>query len=363
MKRFILFFLLLPVCFSIGISPPDINIDYEPGKEISTKVRVINARDVEIPARITADGFLSNYTTFDKETFLIPPRSSETIGYTITLPEGLEPGPHKGYIVIKDNKEYGGGMFSVSVRVKQTVRTFVSYPGKFAILTVNAENVNEGERVPYTISIENKGQEPIREATLELAVRAGDKTPHTHTTGGLTVMPDTTHTIKDTLSPLEKGEYSLEATFIYDEEKTSEDQFFVGAYEVLLSNHSQRLYAGEITPFKVRLKSNWNGEIENVRVILDLRGKEYATQPVTLSAFQNKEQVIYVDDRTLTDGTTYNATLSVLFENQSFSRDVTLPVEKRAAEESPLNVSVVSVSLLAILIILIAVHIYISRRK
>ncbi|MFO7710400.1 MAG: hypothetical protein R6V53_01405 [Candidatus Woesearchaeota archaeon] len=363
MMRAIILLFLIPLSLAIGISPPDAAITYEPGAEIEGNVRIINARNLEIPAMISAEGFLEGNIEFDEEEFLIPAKSSKTIKYRIRLPEDMEPGPHTGYITIKDNKKYGGGSFAIAVSVKQTIKTFVSYPGKYAILSVNVENVNEGESARYSASIQNKGSEAIRNGTLELEVSSDQEVVESQEIEGLSVLPDTTHNLKNKLGKLEKGAYTLNARFIYDKEAESSDEFFVGSYEVLLSNHSDRLFASEITPFHVKLKSNWNGNISNVYASLILKGKEYKTQPITLSAFKEIDQIIYVDDMTLEAGEKYNTTLIVHFENQSYSREMQLEAVKRVSEEGPSVVNTVSITLAIVLILLLAAHLYISRKK
>ena len=319
--------ILIPSALAIGISPAIRTIEYVPGSEYTFTDTISNNRDVPIEVVIEPTGQLAPYITLHKNYTTLPPKGSAKISYDFVIPDGLEPGNRKVLISVTDDTQRGGGMFGIKVRVKGVLIVKVPYPGRYAMMRLDVENVNEGESIAYTVDIENMGLEPINTSTLRVnLIDSQGKVLKVNTHEVEIDSKSKTQITSSFPGEYGKGKYSIFAEYEYDLTINDSMDFFIGAYEMEITRLSEHLYYNQITPFETVVKSLWNGEIADVYVTVSLNGKEHQSVNKYFYPLDSEKFTTYIDDTSFALNKTYDATVTVYFGEQSLSKDVTLDV-------------------------------------
>jgi len=377
-KTLLCFFLiiLIPSIYAIGIIPPQYKVNLQPGTSKEYSHTIVNGRNIPIGVSVKISGPLASYITAKKTEFQVPAQGSRTLTYTFNAPAKLKPGWNNANIAITDLNTRGGGMFGIAVGVVGNFKVFSPFPDVYATGGLGVPNVNEGEDVSYKLELRSRGEQDITDADLSLSfLYEGEAVKEFHY-DGISIASMETHTKKGTIpgSNFGKGIYLAKAEFDYNADILRLNKtFIVGSYEVNIINHSQVLYAGQITPFSVTIKSNWNGEIKPVYITVEIEGKRFRSNEGFLKAFWKKTHTAYVEDLGFALGEKVPAKITVHFGKEEISKDVELLViEKKnlvtaAVVEGPSIFTTILSStttyLIAAVLILIIVNIILLLRK
>jgi len=99
---------------AVSISPLNFEVNGNPGDVISNVVRIVNDTEADMPVNMLVQDFvaagergevlikeggnesysLQNWVTLNPQTFIIPPRSSQLVEFTLRIPANAEPGGH-----------------------------------------------------------------------------------------------------------------------------------------------------------------------------------------------------------------------------------------------------------------------------
>lgn len=378
--RFLSFFLIFillvcPAVLAVGISPPGINFEYRPGEVVDSSFVVINNRDYPMKATVKIVGDLEPFIEVVGDEFLISPKSNKEIKFKVHMSEDMLPGTTSAKFEVLDHTVDGGGMFSVKTGVRGRLSVKVPYPGKYGLLGLSVENVNAGEPVSFKATIENRGTDVIESSIASvLFYDSSDKLVAQKLFDNVVLESKEKTTLVGIVDGAEfgKGVYRAVFTYDYGEVKSVEQTFVVGSYELIVTNTSDYLYLGEITPLLVDVKSNWNGLIEDAFVTAAVDGKTYSSQKADFDAFEEKELLIYVEDdnsRELGGYVSANIVVNIDGEDSPSSKSVSLLIKEKArpvVEEPSIFANGVSTTVLlalAVVILIIVNAIFLMKKK
>lgn len=328
----ILLTLFLPFTLAIGISPPQHEINFEPGKTVSFSHIIINNRDIPMKALINISGGLAPYIELEKNEIAIGAQSTSTVNYKIRMPSKLTPGWNYADIRVLDNSRRGSGMFSIAVAVVGRLKVFSPYPELYAVGNLYVPNINEGDDLYYNVTIYNQGEKNITDASLQLSfLFLNGNVIKKIDFDKISISSMESYSVADYLpaEDFKKGVYIANADFDYGNKNNPvnlNSTFFVGSYDIEITNHSNTIYAGQITPFKVDIRSNWNGPISNVYSTLRIKGISYNSLETGLSPFGTATLTSYIDDTSFAVGEKHTADLTIYYGGSNISKIIELDV-------------------------------------
>jgi hypothetical protein len=362
---FLFFFFLFglyvssPDVAAFGVSPGKLIVNYTPNEEIDVSFYTYNGDVAPMYVRMRrGTGDLNQYVLCDLEDELheVPPEMGYYFSCTMTLPDGLEPGPHvarHGIVLVKPGEES-------TIKVEQVVLTRVEvtvpYPRKYIEVEWNFPDVLEGQNVPYTISLKSLGTEEIFDAVIMVDVdnHAGEQVLST-TFDPFGLVTNEEKIVESTLSTssLPGGIYNLTITANYDGLVDKYDeQLVLGNKMLYISSFPEAtLLIGEISKLQFNVKSNWVEDIQGYADVvlqkdgIDVHNVQTDTQTIspakeaTLSAFVESDE-----------GGMYDAVVTThVSEGVSYTQtfEAVITVEKKGAW---LPYTIVAVVLLAIVV-------------
>ncbi|MEK6974512.1 MAG: hypothetical protein AABW41_04735 [Nanoarchaeota archaeon] len=169
----IFFFLMVNNTRALLISPPILNIDYEPGKTVYWGFNVGGIREEN------AIGYYSLYATEElnqsikitsNKSIILSTGKWIPIGGTMIIPPELKPGIHKaGIVVVQTPENPNSGIIAV-IGVEYVINVMVPYPGKYIEGTLDVRSVKVNEPVNFIIKLVNRGSEKVLKADIDLDV-------------------------------------------------------------------------------------------------------------------------------------------------------------------------------------------------
>lgn len=286
----LLFILVLPsLVHAIGISPDMTYIKFEPLKEGSFVVRVINTEDRPLNASIRLEGTMAKYFTAEPKSIIVAPFSSTPIAVSYLLPYAAEnPGLNQIVINTLENIPNSGGV-TATLNVLSKVMVDVPYPNKYLEYSFNVNNINLEENLTMHFDITSKGEENIfsvepvvkiysidnlneviiRKEAVSFALNKGVQKPADIRIQG-----------KD----IGTGVFIAEAVVNYDGLKSKEilQNFTIGYKDVVVLDYTRKLLSAGIREFKVTLGNKWNKPVDEVYIVAYL---EKDGAPITEKSF------------------------------------------------------------------------------
>jgi len=328
-KYFILFLFILPFTYAIGISPASQTMLYEPGESFTFSNRILNNRDVPIDVTIIPTGELGPYIDLTVNETTIDPNSGMRFKYTITHPFNLTPGERTGFVEIHDNTLRGGGMFGVKVVVKHRTIVKVPYPGKYALLDIEVPDINLGELIQFNVNVENMGTEDLSDTSLVVVLKdhQGEVLKEKRFKQ-ISIKTKAVHKVKDYFSSndLTKGIYYIEAVYDFGKIINESERFFIGSFDIDIVKYDSKIYYEQISPYNVQVLSNWNGEIEDVYIEVEINNKTYPSPSKVIRPLGGMNFISYIDDKSLALDQTYDTKITVYYGESQKSKNVNVTV-------------------------------------
>lgn len=333
MMILVLFIILFSnLAFSLGITPANKALEYEPGKH-DIEFEIYNNEKKDFNAVVNLRGKLSQYC--DEEELLVKLEGEQkTIPFDIELdlPKDLEPGKH--YLEVKvsefsEEEEEGKTMVSTVPSVEAKLEVRVPYPEKHmeAKLKINQKE----DKVRFNIPLFNFGSERIKGVNAKIKILGPtNEVIEELKTESTSLDPQSQQTLlaksKEELNP---GVYHAVSTIEYDGEILRlEKNFDYGKKEVNIKQIKTGDYSlGQIASFDIQLESQWNKKLENVygevKVYDDEKDKvdSFKTSPIEISPRGEGTINAYWDTEGLKAGD-YNMEVEVNYEDSKNSRDV-----------------------------------------
>lgn len=368
-----LFIFLIPIVSGIGISPPEHELNFQPGLEKEIRYTLVNTQNTPIEAKINVSGKLAPYIEVDQEFIQVKPASARSINLKLSLPEELDPGWNIAKIEFLDNTQRGGGMFGVKVAVVGKLKVFVPYPDLYADTKLRVSNINMGEDIRYKVEIANRGEQDIKNSRLSLKILYNGVEKKEITFKDIDVKSLEEHVIEDSFSSegLKKGIYTAKGVYDYGKIQEFNKTFNIGSFEIFLVNHSENLYAGQVTPLDVTVRSNWNGEIKGAYVTVKINKTTHRSLEKNLLAFEEKTFKPYIDDESFKAGNDYKANITIHYGNHNTSEIVTLKAmnkqeqiqEQPGVALPPILTSTTTYLVLLVLLLIVMNVILLWRKK
>ena len=370
MKRLILF-LLFAIYFlqftnagSIGISPAHFEEDFEPGLERDFQFLIQNYNS-DRAMTIYVDGDLANYTSLDKE-FIV---GKEYVTLHMKLPKSIQvPGTHHIYIgakeYINETESTVAGLAAIQARIDIKV----PYPGVYIESTLKIEDVNEGEKSAYEISLENLGTEgTIVDTSIEIFSRENQSLQKIEL-GAIELASKEAKILSDEIDTTEyvPGEYSAIATLKYQEVNRIRETFRVGQFLVEITDYSYLFEKGKINEFIVEVENKWNGEIKEVYADVSITDEGEVKDHFTTPSISMKEWGVanltgYIDTTEM-EAKRHLASITIHYENYTTNKLVAIYVQDPESNHAAIYIAIGAGIVLAILIAII-VYLFLRLEK
>lgn len=286
--RFLSLFVIFLFCVSPvlggGISPGRYDFDFHPGYKASFPFTFVSS-DPEAHFTIAVKGDLREFVKLSDSTI----GSSGTVIAYVTLPQTMDkPGTHR--IAIAGTEVGSQEGFGITGEARGLIFIHVPYPGEYLELSVESRNINEGEDVPLTIILTNRGT-----SSVTPSLSADVYTPHNQliervplTAPSLVSGESQTLTPTIDTSSYASGRYTIRVSALYgDHEVGAETSFRVGTLHVDIVNYTSSFTRDTINSFSLTVESQWNDRLEGVFANVTILGTDvfFLTPTVELEPF------------------------------------------------------------------------------
>jgi len=330
----ILFILILPNVFAIGISPAATTIDFEAGLEKTYSFSVVNSENKDTSIVLYVQGELSNYIELSHTSdFLSSGDSAKQYSFTLKLPDTMDAGLKEGEIVVMDiPQNAGGGGTNVNAKVAlvHQVHVNVPYPGQF--IDVRADIIAGGEMTKFIIPIRNKGTEKIQKASADIEIFLSGEKIDSIKTNEIDIRAGEEKELYAEWKPSKIGEYLARINIKYDgSEKTIEKEFEVGETLIKIEDiRAENFQLGEVAKFELTLNNEWSENVRDVYVKMqffkDGNLIEEAKTPTQDIASGRVEKFNAFFDTSGIEAGTYDVKIILNYNGKSSERETTAEI-------------------------------------
>jgi hypothetical protein len=273
----------------LGIGPVDLEVDFQPNLVYEQTFYVINSENYNIPIKMSAEGNLSQYVTFDTYDFILGPKSTPSgihyVKATLSLPDKLEkPGSYKTLIMAIENYESGRLTTGIGaiVRIGTSITVFVPYPGKYVEFTVKIENPEVNKTIRFSADAVNRGNETINDAKAIFSIYdPEDNLIASFSSDSLQMPPsENINFIKEWFANnVRPGKYKVITRIVYDDYRAEQSKdFLIGSPTAKIINVTVHPIVEEsIGRIVARVASEWNDKITGSYIILDIQKDDFHT--------------------------------------------------------------------------------------
>ena len=318
----VLFFLLVIIILTklgsaaLGISPAKIEINFVSGLETSVTYNVVSD-DPDKELEIYALGELGKYITLDKK------KLSGGGGFTakLKLPDSIEkPGKHQIYVGAREKADEELAPIGTAIAIQALINVYVPYPGKYAELTLTANNANVNEPINFELEIINRGKETLN-IQPKIEIYSGEEKKETLVFQLRELASQETINLKKILntSSYNPGEYRAVAIVDYGETARAETGFKLGNLFVEIANYSRKIVNSGIQRFDVGVESRWNNKIEGVYAEVFINSISFKTPPATLEPWQKSVLMGFFNAGNFTEGK-YPVNITVYYSGKSSNK-------------------------------------------
>lgn len=370
-----MFWIMLLICaqtaLAAGVSPGKTMLNFFPNQQIVIPYTISGYYDFYL------DNFGCDFVSFNNDT-----QKTDTGGVsfsvTINFPEKMEPGTHNCGFMIKQgelSKElppYASGGVGAVTEVAAVIFVNVPAKGKYAEISLNANNANKGEPVYFNVGIRNLGEIDLYglsavidvmdiDGNVKETLRTAAADAPRFSSAELWKRMETTD--------FESARYKAKAVLLYGGEKPAEaeTEFLIGKLFVKFLGIETNATAGRINPVTVDVESWWGNPIENVRAEISMYNQsnafkgDFRTESIDLQPWQKATLKGYWDANGLEPGN-YTANITLLYKGGSTEADALLVLHERGAvaEESMFGKAaevLTSPIFLAILVLILIINV------
>ena len=325
--------------YALGVSPGRVTIDFEAGAQKAVNFEVINSKGEDIELSLSVDGDISEYISIgSKEISISSSEESKVFSYNLNFPDSLEPGIHKGRIVITEApKESDSGDSHVAARLAVATQVYIKVPyfGKYATSEMVIHDADEGEDAEFIFSVSNEGTFDLDSVRAEVDVyNSLDEQVSSFNTEPISILSgERRELIYDWRADVPIGEYRAVATVIYDGEVVNlEGTFSVGSRDLELKDISVNDFSlGEIVKLEMLVESKWSEPIDGAYVETQIKNDKgevvsifesaaHAIEPLSERVF-----ISYWDTEDVDSGD-YDAKVSINYGEKSSSKNLEFQV-------------------------------------
>ena len=337
---------------AIGVGPVQTNIDFFPELEKTYQFHVDN--DEPINVKLEVKGELEPYISLEETSFLL--EGTKNLSFKISLPKELAPGSYNSRIEITI-RSINQEMINVMATIAHKVLLNVPAHGKYIQEIIGLE----GKTV--SVWIKNIGLKEIQtlEITNHIQGKGYDQT-FIETKNNLKPEEIFNATIKKEMN---FGQYKINTFIRYDEvTKNITRDFTVGAIEITINNpYFEDFKPGEINKLIIPLRNNWNEELENMYLTLEITKEEVVIlneKSIDFAMNESKNVEMFWDLTSFEEGN-YAFHIQVFKEEEIITeKNIELLINKKGIKEKIIKNIVVE---LTIIIFLVALSLIMYTRK
>jgi len=310
--------LLINSVSALGISPAIYEIEYQPNEKHTLNLEVYPP-DPSRKIIMNVEGEAIPYVTLSKKEFY----GRGTVKALITMPPQMNtPGINRWYISAEEAPKEDQ-FISTSIRVRTVIKIHVPYPGKYIESSLSIPNGNIGENIPVELSVKNRGTENL---TIKPIIRFYDNQGNLIQTMEFSQVNVKTTELRYfrkylNTTGFKPDNYFADAEVNYGGEISHVNTTFkTGNLFVKIIDFTKNLTAKEINRFDIKVKSEWNDNLEgvyaNIVILNESFQTNFATPQMDLPAWAEKMLTGYIDARGLARGQ-YDADVILHYEGES----------------------------------------------
>lgn len=343
----VIFFLFASSAYGLSLRGDHLSpIIFEPGKKMVNHY-TIDGTDKEV--KVSLGGDLLEYVTVTEVV-------NNQFDLLIEVPEILpEPGTywfdlHASEVNNEDGSGGVGSLLSVSLRFLVEVPPH----GKAISISFDVPDLNEHQKIPFSVDVVSKGLEDIaslkgsitvydlKNKTVASLVLKGKPLPALASTSLSAALP------ADELPP---AKYWAEAIVDYDgEKKLAQDTFKIGNLDLLLVNYSSQLEQG-FGEFHALVENNWGNPIQIAYATVSINDTELLTSSIISLGPWQKGELRGILRTDFIPGN-YSGTIQLFYDGLSKTENVVFTIFEPSKEMKEISAAtaaiIVVISLLAI---------------
>ncbi len=313
----------LPTVLAMGVSPPRVDVTFEPNQRSDLTVTLINNNDGPVDVDVRVEGVLKNSVAV-KQPIRIPARGTASVPLAFVAPAELAtPGFHTTFVFFAERApDDTGGTFAVRTEVGYRIILWKPYPGQYAELTAGAPSVPQGQNTQLKLLVNNLGAEAITSgrATVRIVSAAGEL-QDVFTFDGMEIAGSSNKDFTKLIpsSGYSPGKYQLQAKLEYNNLiAESNGSFAVGTQDVDIVALEGPLYLDKpVNRYTVHVESLWNQRLDNVYSTVVLGATPSTTPSIAIDPFQPGAMTNFWEtDRSILPGQAL-ATVTVYFPGGS----------------------------------------------
>ncbi len=324
-----------------GISPARTTLDFKAGMERDVSFDVINSEGEDISFVFLAQGDLAEYIFSDVSSgSILASEKSKSFSYSLKLPELLEPGLHKGEVVVMQLPDEGSGQGSqvlATLAVATQIYLYVPYPGKYANAKLYVYSANVGEVVKFVIPVSSAGEFDLTSvrANVDVYDKAGEVVDSFNV--GPIAIPSgqQRELVYDWDADVPVGDYVAKSTVVYGDGTVSlEEKFSVGSEKLVLQEiWVDDFSLGEIAKLEMLVENKWSEKIADVLIktkISNERGgvvSEFKSSDYDVGGFSKEVFVSYWDTAGVIEGD-YDAEVSIKYGDKESRENLKFEVSE-----------------------------------
>jgi len=326
--------------FALGVTPGRTTVSFEPDLRRDVEFEIVGI-DGDLDLKLSAEGELGQYITIPSEFVSISSSDgSKKISYSVNLPHELEPGLHKGEVVVTEvPRDVPTGESYVQAVLAVAVQFYVNvpYPGKYASANLVVYNANQGEDVTLVIPVVSKGEFDLTsvKANVDIYNRLNEKVDSFSTSAISIPSGEKKELVYKWKADVPIGEYRAVATVIYDDGVVNlEGVFSVGTRELELQEISVNDFSlGQIVKLEMLVENKWSEPISGayIETMIENSGGDivsrFESTTYDVAALAKQVFVSYWDTAGVKEGS-YQTEVSINYGDKSSKKTLQFEVSE-----------------------------------
>tara|TARA_Y100000034_G_scaffold111948_1_gene145507 strand:- start:1109 stop:2221 length:1113 start_codon:yes stop_codon:yes gene_type:complete len=322
--------------FAIGIGPSKEIIDFEPNLEKKIEYYVINQDIAPVNVLVYKRGDLMNIIELENQTFEIGMDGTKVFDVLLKLPSSLPPGNNEVQIVasqLPGGDDDSGTVVTSLVNVVARLIIKVPYEDQYLKANIGVSDVKLGENVFVDLNLENLGLEDIDNYIGEIKIFDSSKKMlgSSDISGNLLSGESNSKQIEIEIDETFSGKHFAELSIDYSGKNVFDNtSFMIGNVFIEILDYPKEVYFGEISSYEIKIKSNWNEDINDAYAQLDIGEKSFKSEDFNIGKWEEKIVKFYVDMNNIEVGN-YPAILSLHYEDTSTIEEFEISVVKKSS--------------------------------
>ncbi len=325
----ILLVLTLQFVFALGVTPGRTTINYPNDLNKTFSFKILNSENKDMQLSFDTSGDLGDYIILnEKSAEISEEKDSREFTYTLNVPMNMNPGEHKGEIIISEKGDEE--IIGAKISVKTEIVFFIPYPYKYIESDVNVIESNKNETTTFLIPVINRGEEQIEE--LDAIVEIYDRDLKIDEVNASLFSLESMQRRElnvDWMANVPLGMYTAKIILDYDDEKAIfTKNFKVGNISFgIFDIFAEDFELGNIVKLDVLVENQWSERLDEVYanlILYDEYGNKIAdfkSPPEDIEAFEKIRIPLYWDTANVSKGE-YHGSIVIHYKDFSSEKKV-----------------------------------------